>query len=177
MVAQTRLDGDDRSVSPVIGIVLIVAITVVLVGVTAVYLTSFGDENKQPAPRFSPETDFNDTYGGNGQYLNITHHSGDPIDTSSITFKVKDARVRSGGSTSPAEYTGNVIENQAGSEFVATDTLSLNRTAFVDSSGNPLTGSAYLDLTEATVLIVWENEDGSRTEIIYECEVQEPGCA
>lgn len=141
-----RRDGrarDERGVSQVIAIVLLVSITVVLVGVTAVYLTSFGEENRQPAPQFSPDTEFNQSYTGEGQYLNVTHQSGEPLDTDSVYLRVDGARVSSGGTvTGTATYEGNVVAEQAGDEFTASETVSLNRTAFVDAtSGTDLTGS------------------------------------
>jgi len=46
MVARSgREVGDDRAVSQVIGIVMLVGITVVLVGLTAVYMTGFAEQN------------------------------------------------------------------------------------------------------------------------------------
>ena len=163
--------------SPVIGIVLLVGITVVLVGVTAVYLTDVSDETDQPAPRLLVETDYNGSFARNGQYLNLTHESGGKLDTDNIHLDIEDATVRSGGSTTgPAAYDGNAIQSQVGSEFTASETVSLDRTLFVDDSGNALTSSEYVVLDGATVRIVWENEDGSRSEIIYTCEVKEQNC-
>jgi flagellin-like protein len=176
MVAR-RGTGDDRGVSPVIGIVLVVAITVVLVGVTAVYLTDVGGETDQPAPRLLVDTDYNGTFAGNGQYLTLTHESGEKIATDSIHLDIEDAKVRSGGSTTgPAEYDGNAIQTQAGSEFTASETVSIDRTLFVDGSGNALSGSEYVMLDGATVRIVWESEDGTRSEIIYSCVIEEKNC-
>lgn len=182
MVAQRGPSGGcDRGVSQVIGIVLLVGITVVLVGLTAVSLTDFAEQNQEPAPRFATETEFNDTYAGNGQYLDITHDAGAALDTDSLSVRVDGARVwttsGTGGTiTGDATYDGNVIADQVGEEFSATETVTLNRTAFADDAGNDLTGSDYLDLRDATVLVVWENEDGSRTEILYECSVGVPDC-
>lgn len=168
---------DRRGVSPVIGIVLVVAITVVLVGVTAVYLTDVSDETDQPAPRLLVDTDYNGSFAGNGQYLNLTHESGGKVDTDSISLDIEGANVRSGGSvTGPAEYDGNAIQTQAGSEFTASETVSIDRTLFVDGSGNALTGSESVVLDGATVRIIWESEDRSRTEIIYSCVVEEKNC-
>jgi len=176
VVRSGRSDGGDRAVSQVIGIVMLVGITVVLVGLTAVYMTGFSEETQEPAPRLAAETGFNTSLSGEGQYLNITHDGGEPIDTDRIYVKVSGARVDSGGE---ATYDGSVIADQAGDEFQATETISLNRTAFVDDTGSDLTGSDYLDLTDATVRIIWEidRDDNDRTEIIYECEVGVPACA
>lgn len=177
MEAWDRRLTDDRGVSQVIAIVLLVGIAVILVGVTAIYFTSFAEENREPPPNVSPDTEFNNTYAAKGQYLNITHQGGERLDTDRVYFRVQDARVYSGGSvTGEASYEGNVLKEQAGDEFAVTETVSLNRTAFVDSSGNPLTGSDYLDLTEATVLLVWKNDEGTRTQIIYRCDVGYPAC-
>jgi flagellin-like protein len=174
MEAQSGRGGDsDRAVSQVIGIVMLVGITVVLVGMTGVYVTGFADQNQEPAPRFAGDAEYNASFAGGGQYLNVTHDSGAPLDTDRIYFKIQDAETDAGGT---ATYEGNVIANQAGTNFTATETVSLNRTAFVDGSGNDLAGSTYLDLSDATVRIIWAAEDSDRTEIIYECEVGSPDC-
>lgn len=175
MVAPARRD--ERSVSQVIGIVLLVGITVVLVGVTAVYMTNLGGEAQEPAPRFFADTEYEDDFDANGQYLNLTHSKGERLNTNQIRFKVRDAEVRrSSGDRAPAEYTGNVFEEQTGDYFESAEEISLNRTSFVDESGNPITGSDHLALGDATVLVVWENKDGTRSEIIYKCQVGVEDC-
>jgi FlaG/FlaF family flagellin (archaellin) len=168
-----RVGDSGRAVSHVIGTIVLVSITAVLVGMTAVYMTGFAEGNQEPAPRFATETEYNATFASNGQYLNLTHDSGAPLDTDSIYFKIQGAQTDAGG---PASYEGNAIEAQVGAEFTAAETVSLDRTAFVDGSGNNLTGSTSLDLCEAIVRIVWAAEDTDRTEVIYECEVDSSGC-
>jgi hypothetical protein len=88
--------------------------------------------------------------------------------------KMQGAQTDAGG---PASYEGNAIETQVGTEFTAAETVSLDRRAFVDDSGSDLTGPTGLDLSEATVRIVWATEDTDCTEVVYECEVDSDGCS
>ncbi|ESS11908.1 MAG: archaeal flagellin N-terminal-like domain protein, partial [uncultured archaeon A07HR60] len=48
---QSRLDGDDRAVSPVIGVVLMVAITVILAAVIGSTVLGVGDQLDSTAPQ------------------------------------------------------------------------------------------------------------------------------
>ncbi|ELZ20606.1 hypothetical protein C475_20123 [Halosimplex carlsbadense 2-9-1] len=71
---------DDDAVSPVIGVVLIVAITVILAAVVASLVLGYGN---QTGPQ-TPTTSFDDRYtptpdhAGSG-YATIAHQGGDPI--------------------------------------------------------------------------------------------------
>ena len=65
---------DDDAVSPVIGVILMVAITVILAAVIASFVLGLGDQNN-PAPT----TSFNFDYDGSGTSLDITHEDGDQL--------------------------------------------------------------------------------------------------
>jgi len=75
---------DDEAVSPVIGVILMVAITVILAAVIASFVLGLGNQT-QTTPQASLSVDYSEsgtpigdssTYDGN---LTITHDSGDPV--------------------------------------------------------------------------------------------------
>jgi flagellin-like protein len=71
-----KLLNDDDAVSPVIGVILMVAITVILAAVIASFVLGLGDQTStQPQASFS--WDYNEN-GGDG-YVKITHDGGDTI--------------------------------------------------------------------------------------------------
>lgn len=169
----------DRGVSHVIAVALLIAITTLLVGVMAVYVTGFGSGLERPAPNFAHATSFDDTLAANGQYLNVSHESGDAVDTGEIYVDVRGAEVvnATGPTGTEAVVRDGVIAGQVGDRFQVTETLVLNRSSFTDAGGGNVTGSEYVGLTNATVRIVFAPADSDRTDIVYECEVAYPDCS
>ncbi|WP_135826266.1 type IV pilin [Halorussus ruber] len=64
---------DDGAVSPVIGVILMVAITVILAAVIGTFVLGLGNEVQQTAPQSSFSFDYD------GSDLTITHDGGDTI--------------------------------------------------------------------------------------------------
>ena len=98
-----QLFNDDDAVSPVIGVILMVAITVILAAVIATFVLGLGDSLSNTAPQATFSFDFEeDTTGGDQDLsgstsgttgtLTITHDGGDKIDRSSL-------EITAGGST------------------------------------------------------------------------------
>ena len=75
-----QLFDDDRAVSPVIGVILMVAITVILAAVIGTFVLGLGDQVQQTTPQASFGFDTAD-----GQTnVTITHESGDTIEATSL---------------------------------------------------------------------------------------------
>ncbi|WP_254841127.1 type IV pilin [Natronomonas marina] len=77
---------DDRAVSPVIGVILMVAITVILAAIIGTFVLGLGEQVQSSGPQagfgtdYSPGTTGADcSLGGDGQ-LEISHESGETID-------------------------------------------------------------------------------------------------
>jgi len=75
-----QLFADDDAVSPVIGVILMVAITVILAAVIASFVLGLGDQNN-PAPTASFDFNYDGPGGGD---LTITHQDGDAIDPNNL---------------------------------------------------------------------------------------------
>ena len=71
---------DDDAVSPVIGVILMVAITVILAAVIATFVLGLGDSLSNQAPQASFSCDNS----------NITMTGGDDLDTSKLSFSGGD---------------------------------------------------------------------------------------
>lgn len=80
---------DEDAVTPVIGIILVVAITVILAAVVGVYALGIGDQ-VQGAP---PNADFAFTYDESSMQVTIEHNGGQPIERDNIEFVVTDGDV------------------------------------------------------------------------------------
>lgn len=73
---------DDDAVSPVIGVILMVAITVILAAVIASFVLGIGDQQEvQPTAQF----DFD--YDASGSNVTITQSSGDAVPNSSVVIR------------------------------------------------------------------------------------------
>jgi flagellin-like protein len=69
-----QLFEDDDAVSPVIGVILMVAITVILAAVIASFVLGLGDQTQSATPQASFSFDYE-----SGTSLSITHDGGDTI--------------------------------------------------------------------------------------------------
>ena len=141
---QFRKFTTDRSaVSPVIGVILMVAITVILAAVIGTFVLGIGDTAQSRSPQAAFEFDFDydsstascwDTPPANADgVLTISHESGEAIDRENVLIKAKDTwPVTSGG-------TG---------ECKGPETL---------ESGSTIT---ILVTDDTTVQVVWEGDGG-----------------
>ncbi|MBP1921836.1 flagellin-like protein [Halorubrum alkaliphilum] len=79
---------ENRAVSPVIGVILMVAITVILAAVIGTFVLGLGDSlgDNQPTAQLSVEIDTD----GDGN-ITIEHNGGDRIDSDTLTVIVSDA--------------------------------------------------------------------------------------
>ena len=77
-----QLINDDRAVSPVIGVILMVAITVILAAVIGTFVLGLGDSIQDTSPQATFDFDY-----GNTDTVTVTHEGGDTL-TSDNTNKV-----------------------------------------------------------------------------------------
>lgn len=82
-----ELVGEERAVSPVIGVILMVAITVILAAVIGTFVLDLGQSAGQSAPQasLSVSTNIND------KTIVIEHEGGDGLDSTETRIVVEDA--------------------------------------------------------------------------------------
>jgi len=78
-----KLLHDDDAVSPVIGVILMVAITVILAAVIASFVLGLGDQAQQTTPQASFAFD----YDGNNNNVQVTHDGGDTIEAQELFLR------------------------------------------------------------------------------------------
>lgn len=92
---RNKLVGSDeeRAVSPVIGVILMVAITVILAAVIAAFVLDMGDELGETGPNVATEATTPADYDGeNGDDLAyVTHTSGDSVVMDDVQIVVRDS--------------------------------------------------------------------------------------
>ncbi|PSQ00577.1 hypothetical protein BRC94_05550 [Halobacteriales archaeon QS_5_70_17] len=100
MQIKELLTGDERAVSPVIGVILMVAITVILAAVIGTFVLGLGDQVSSSAPRASiAAQDADDTLalhdGTADDGIDMTHDSGASLETSNVQIVVRNADTNS----------------------------------------------------------------------------------
>ncbi|QCC49978.1 type IV pilin [Halapricum salinum] len=147
------LQDDDQAVSPVIGVILMVAITVLLAATAAVFFFNLGETQDEMAPTVAFDVDYEP---GSSDVLTITHNTGDDLTVGDLTVVV-----------SGADPSG-VNERHAVESISAYDAEStLNAGDSITISEGSLTGSD-LDLSDATVKIVWNGQGTSQSRTLRE---------
>ncbi len=120
MIQKPQLFDDDSAVSPVIGVILMVAITVILAAVIATFVLGLGEQVSDTTPNANFQADFNSTsdVSGGGEIVAITHQSGDRINVGELDL---------GGDFNLTD-TGGLLDEWAGNddEVSAGDTLRIN---------------------------------------------------
>jgi flagellin-like protein len=77
-----QLLDDDDAVSPVIGVILMVAITVILAAVIATFVLGLGEQVSQTSPNASFSFDYDDS----ASEVTVTHSGGPNIDASQLSI-------------------------------------------------------------------------------------------
>ncbi|ELZ59567.1 MULTISPECIES: type IV pilin [unclassified Haloferax] len=134
-----RIFTESRAVSPVIGVILMVAITVILAAVIGTFVLGLGDQVGDTAPQAS----FTFDYDGQTE-LTITHESGAQIDGDLVTIA------------------GNVNVTDAGDankwSSLGSDTISAGESVVVQDD----TASDGFENGD-TVRVVWTSQSGSNS--------------
>jgi len=156
----SKLFDDDRAVSPVIGVILMVAITVILAAVIGTFVLGLGDQLQATTPQVS----FGFDTGGDGadddiDYVNITHESGDTISSSNLQISV------SGESDSPLAWPGS-NDVSAGTSVAV---ISNDRTANTGEVQAPNTAG----FGGSTIRVVFNNPDSDSSSTLGKFEVPE----
>jgi len=130
---------DDDAVSPVIGVILMVAITVILAAVIGAFVLDLGGSQES-----APQAQFDWATNQNG-HLEVTHQGGEDLDNSTLSFSLSGA--------------GSVSDSAELSSGTWTAGTSVNVTS---GTGGTATG----DDTE--VQIIWTSSSGDSSQIISE---------
>ena len=142
-----RLFEEDDAVSPVIGVILMVAITVILAAVIATFVLGLGDSLSNTAPQASFSFDYDDA---SPDTLTITHDGGDAIEAGTLSATISGAASASNdGSYDTLFGTGN------------TDVTAGSSSTIGGTGADVLSGATGLDLSGATVRVTYQGESGS----------------
>jgi flagellin-like protein len=180
-----QLFTDNDAVSPVIGVILMVAITVILAAVIGTFVLGLGDQvsDSSPTASFTFETTTYSPSGGAADYnaVEITHDGGDQIDGSNLNVLVDgtesyaaapsnevltpfNTSLTAGASTTIVGVTSADVntESESGTTNVYEE-VSTNL-AITDGGGTAVAGASNVEITDGqTVRVVWSSSSGGDT--------------
>ncbi|GGM56994.1 flagellin-like protein [Halarchaeum rubridurum] len=147
----TPLLDDDRGVSPVIGVILMVAITVILAAVIGTFVLGLGSNvgNNAPSATFSYDYE-NFSTASDVQVITVTDQGGDAIETETLSVSVGGATYYAAGS----DADGSDDVDATGwddTTISAGDTLTLTENG---AATNPFDA-------DADVRVIWQSSGGS----------------
>jgi len=141
---------DDDAVSPVIGVILMVAITVILAAVIGAFVLDIGGSQETV-----PQASWDFSYDSSNDIVEVSHDGGDSVDPAQLSFSGTHS---SGTSFSEDADTGdwNVDSLNAGSSIKIGD----NPSNGIDAGG-PINSDDGVTLT-------WTSSGGDQSQVLQE---------
>jgi flagellin-like protein len=138
---------DDDAVSPVIGVILMVAITVILAAVIGTFVLGLGDQVQETAP----SVQFSFDYDSSNADLTVTHDGGDGVEAQylSATGDIND----DDGSAPDITSSGETFEQAYNAESTVT-------------AGDSITVGVDDSVSNPTVRIVWNSPNGDQSSTV-----------
>jgi flagellin-like protein len=152
-----ELRDDEKAVSPVIGVILMVAITVILAAVIGTFVLGLGQEMNKNAP--TTQLSFDQAAGNNPTDVTLSHDGGDKLKKGevSIVFEPQDTEGLNGAPLDDWESKSGSTEEITAGESVTLKT---------DGTDTPP------DFQSGDVIkVVWTASDGGTSQVLREYEV------
>jgi flagellin-like protein len=158
-----KLVTDDAAVSPVIGVILMVAITVLLAATAGSFFLGITDQSTQSTPTTAIGFDYDASTDHKNDALRIEHNGGNTVDAEQIKIVLNDGAAT--GTVLNERWTWK--ELSAGNPSEVTAGRSVNISKQTVPSVSP---SDDLSLEAASVKVVWNDPDSSQTFVFAEWE-------
>ena len=151
-------DGE-RAVSPVIGVILMVAITVILAAVIGTFVLGLGDRVSQASPNANFGFDYSQSAANDGT-VEITHDGGDGVEYEQVKVTVDGSTAWDASDGFRGDFDGiDSNDNAWQSKITAGDTITIEETA----------DTAIED--GDSVKVIWSAPGSDKTAVIGESEV------
>jgi len=158
----SSLINEDRAVSPVIGVILMVAITVILAAVIGTFVLGLGDQLQTTAPQAS----FGFDSAESKTLVTITHESGDSIEGTNLAVKTTSA-VFNGTDSETGDYSDSTSSTWA---EMGEDTVNAGSSVTI---GYESGGDGDSDFAGETIRVVYDNPDSDSSSTLGKFEVPE----
>ncbi|WP_276255597.1 type IV pilin N-terminal domain-containing protein [Halomontanus rarus] len=115
---------EERAVSPVIGVILMVAITVILAAVIAAFVLDLGSSMGEPGPNTAATVDVNSDWvpdqadsSHDAELFYISHTSGDTLENGDVTVVLRDS---DGGQIASMDASETITDYDGGDTDIET---------------------------------------------------------
>ncbi|MFB6179873.1 MAG: type IV pilin [Halorientalis sp.] len=162
-----KLITDDSAVSPVIGVILMVAITVLLAATAASFFLGLAGNNTT-TPQVAMNFDYTSSNNHHDDRVKITHAGGDTVTADNVVVTVSDANTPSSsvGVISSRfdwnELTDSPTEDITAGTSVNISKYSVGLTSEFGGSKTALRNHRF-SLKDASVQVVWNDPDTGKT--------------
>lgn len=163
---------EDRGVSPVIGVILMVAITVILAAVIGAFVLGLGDQASDRAPQATWSADYTGV-----EDVVLSHDGGQNVELDEISVRIAGETVYEDGDTTDTSVfddAGPGDEDVAfgikddtnwGDQIQTGDRLNLET---VDENGDFVEIDDETELSGEDVQIIWTASGGGSSNVIFE---------
>jgi len=149
-----QLFDDDRAVSPVIGVILMVAITVILAAVIGTFVLGLGDQLQATTPQASFGFDTEQSK----EKVSITHESGDSIEAANLQVSAQTNFTAEDGGTADNSSMTWVQAGGSSGDVSAGDSVTIQAETDEDFAGD-------------TIRVVFNNPDADSSSTLGKFEV------
>ncbi|QPV62256.1 type IV pilin N-terminal domain-containing protein [Halosimplex litoreum] len=177
-----QLLDDDDAVSPVIGVILMVAITVILAAVIASFVLGLGNQAQQGAPTATIGFDYEqideNSGGSNWGVLSVTHDGGDSVSSNELYvrgsgFNSSGANYDSGapfeGSAAVGAELENYVADNGGGQINHVESGPWNGTASGDDSAVVSGDRANVYVSsDYEISVVYQAQEGDTSSTLNE---------
>ncbi len=147
-----QLFQDEDAVSPVIGVILMVAITVILAAVIGTFVLGLGDQVQSSAPNANFQFEYSGNFGSGGGTLTVAHNGGQDVERANIDIQVGGDLAWDGESPTSAQAWSSSVTNNFGTTVSTGDTVEIEQ-----DSG---------DDTGDDVRVIWQSPNGDSSNTI-----------
>jgi flagellin-like protein len=145
-----KLLNDDDAVSPVIGVILMVAITVILAAVIASFVLGLGDQ----AADSSPQASFGFDYDESNSVVTVSHTGGDSIEVPNLYIRGDQLTNNAQADQGTGQWAGSA------SGGGSTSTVSSGDTTDVGTSSNSYTLSVVFEASSGDSSSTLASDEG-----------------
>ncbi|NHX37053.1 MULTISPECIES: type IV pilin [Halolamina] len=138
---------DDRGVSPVIGVILMVAITVILAAVIGTFVLGLGDSLEQ-----APQAQLDASSSSGSTDISINHNGGDTLTQSDITIRVAKSDGTNVTTLSISGWSSNDELSVGGTLTISDGGLDDGSSDDLADGGNPHTVTVVHDPSQSILL-------------------------
>lgn len=159
MMKDHALRNDSRGVTPVVGIILLISITVLLAATVGAFVMGLEEDVQQSAPTVAMQFDYDAADGTGSDTLKIIHDTGGGLAPAQTYVKVQDADCVGSSDNPNGEY-------QATDDFGEHQEIAAGMSMQLDASlpgGTTLCSGGQLELETATVKVVWRASAGTNS--------------